>query len=92
MRGEGRDVGVLVAFWGRLEEVGVDVVSCLPDEFPVALAWVPGRLNCGLRTHLGLGDSSPVSRILAVAGAAACLWVVVSGEGLMNRVSLPGVS
>jgi hypothetical protein len=42
-------------------EVGVEVVSCLSDEFPVALAWDPGRLNHDFRARLGLGDLSPVS-------------------------------
>jgi hypothetical protein len=86
--GEVGDVRVPVACRGRLE-VGVEMVSCLPDHFPVALAWVLGRLNRGLCARLELGDLSPVSRILAVAGAEAflCLWTVVSGEGLTIRVS-----
>ena len=65
------------------------MVSCLPDESPVALAWAAGRLGRGLLTRLGLGD---VSLILAVAGTSARLWIAVSGEGISNRVSFPGAS
>jgi hypothetical protein len=68
------------------------VGSCLPDGSPGALAEESGRLIRGLRALLGFRDSSPVSRLLAVAGSAALRRVVVSGVGSGFRVASPGAS
>jgi hypothetical protein len=89
--GEGVDVIMPLACRGR-SGVGVEVLSCLPDRSPVAMALVTGRFSRGLLTRLGLGDLSPVSRVLAVTGTSARPWVVVSGEVFSNQVSFPGAS